>query len=207
VTNSRRKNFFIIIVAIPTQHTCQSQSQHRVPLHRFPILAIAALHIAAKVCNTLSPRIQDYAQVFAMPMDHERIVRMEIVVLDALAFELGLPTPNMFALSWVDHAGLSNHAPLVDMVDFLLQLCVADVSMLDYLPSATAVSVVLTAQAILNLQIPIDWHWDLTAQSPSVVNAQAQLRRVLVSHFTLGHGVHTSHRFIAASNLARAWVM
>jgi len=152
----------------------------QVPESRFPYLTIAALHIAAKYCNTQAPHIQDYAYVLGISIDTAKVIQMESVVLGALSYELGLPTAHTFAMAWIDHAGLTNHSDCVHMVQLLLQLCVVEVSMLDFSPSVIAASVVLTALSILNIKsVDIDWYWDVTQESRELGAVNRHLMNII----------------------------
>lgn len=131
-----------------------------------------ALLIAAKYEEIYAPEVHELVEMTDNAYSRDEVLQVECIMLNALVFELAVPTPYFFGqrfvlvrfgqrlvsivsvceLCCVGQAS-ENSEELQHLTLFLLELCLLDYKMLKWLPSVTAASAVFLARRMLGMPI------------------------------------------------------
>lgn len=114
------------------------------------LLGITSLLIAAKYEEIHPPHVADFVNVTDKAYSKDEIVKMEVLILEALNFQICTPTPMSFLDRYAQVNGCTeSHKHLAQ---YLLELSVVDFNMVKYTPSHLAAAAVLLSNKLQRMQ-------------------------------------------------------
>eukprot|EP01104_Vermistella_antarctica_P021486 TRINITY_DN9732_c0_g1_i1.p1 TRINITY_DN9732_c0_g1~~TRINITY_DN9732_c0_g1_i1.p1 ORF type:complete len:434 (+),score=144.97 TRINITY_DN9732_c0_g1_i1:104-1405(+) len=119
-------------------------SKRLVARHRLQLVGTSAMLIALKYEELYQPEIRDLVYMTDGACEKESIVKMEHIILNTLAFNLGVPTPMHF-LRRFSRAAISDSF-MHTLSKYLMELTIPEYVMLKYLPSEIAAAAVFIAR-------------------------------------------------------------
>ncbi|XP_064487201.1 G2/mitotic-specific cyclin-B-like [Ornithodoros turicata] len=128
------------------------QAAENISRSKLQLIGVTAMFIAAKYEEMYSPDIMDYIYISDNAFTKRDILKMEIVMLEALDFSLGRPLP----LHFLRRASKAGNVTVTvhSMAKYLLELTVTDYSMAHIRPSLLAAT-----SLWLSLQMVDDGDW------------------------------------------------
>jgi len=129
-------------------------SKNSVGRDNLQLVGITCMFIAAKYEEIYPPECNDFVYISASAYTREQILAMEGTILNAVEFNLSVPTSLHFLRRFSKAA--SSDYPTHTLCKYLLELALVDMRMNKYYPSAQAAAAVYLAR-IVNNQDP-DWN-------------------------------------------------
>jgi len=151
------------------------------------LVGVTGLLIAAKFEEMCPPQVQDFVYVTDRAYTSDEVLRMEVLMLTTLDFQICQPTALHF-LQWLQRTN-SCADMNSDLAQYMLELSLVDYKMIRYSPSHLAASAVLLSNKLLHCQ-PV-WssatarQTDMTEQT--LKNCVREFRNILqdAEHSTL----------------------
>ena len=111
---------------------------------KFQLLGITALYLSAKYEEFCLPETGDFVLITDNAFTLDELLKMEIIVLNAIGFKLTFPTPNKFLDNFSNSICNIDEYDL-DIAKFLIEKTLQDHTMLRYVPSKIASSALYIA--------------------------------------------------------------
>jgi len=112
------------------------------------LVGITCLFVAAKYVERFAPEIKDLVRLTDNTYTYEQVIRMELVVLKVLRFELHMPEPTVFLSRFLDIEPVTQEVR--HLSNYLLDLSLPDATCVTLPSSIKAAAAVALAQRILN---------------------------------------------------------
>ncbi|XP_066325411.1 cyclin-A3-1-like [Miscanthus floridulus] len=179
---------------------------------RLQLLGVSAMLVASKYEEINPPNVEDFCYITDNTYTKQEVVKMESDILNVLKFEVGNPTPKTFLRMFIRSVQEDNNKYTSLQLEFLggylCELSLLDYSLLRFLPSLVAASVVFVARLTLD---PHTHPWSrkmqtLTGYKPSelkdcvAVIHHLQLNRKFSSMMAIREK-YKQHRFKGVSAL------
>ncbi|KAF3631042.1 Cyclin-B2-5 [Capsicum annuum] len=119
------------------------------------LVGIAALLLTCKYEEVSVPVVEDLILISDKAYTREEVLEMEKLMVDALQFNMTVPTTYVFMRQFLK-ASQSDKKAGGAHVFFLIELCLVEYKMLRFPPSMLAATAVFTAQCILDGMLKID---------------------------------------------------
>jgi hypothetical protein len=129
-------------------------SKHSIGRDNLQLVGITCMFLAAKYEEIYPPECNDFVYISASVYTREQILAMESTILNAVEFNLTVPTSLHFLRRFSKAAG--SDYPTHTLCKYFLELALVDMRMNAYYPSATAAAAVYLAR-IINNGTP-DWN-------------------------------------------------
>lgn len=123
-------------------------SRHSIGRDNLQLVGITCMFLAAKYEEIYPPECNDFVYISASAYTREQILAMEGTVLNAVEFNLTVPTSLHFLRRFSKAAG--SDYPTHTLCKYFLELALVDMRMNQYYPSATAAAAVYLARIITN---------------------------------------------------------
>ncbi|XP_013773123.1 G2/mitotic-specific cyclin-B-like [Limulus polyphemus] len=123
------------------------QEKH-VQRSRLQLVGVAAMFIAAKYEEMFAPEVGDFVYITDNAYSKKDILRMEMIMLDTLAFNLGRPLPLHF-LRRYSKAGNAD-AMMHTLAKYLMELSLPEYNMVHIAPSKLAAAALCLAMKLLD---------------------------------------------------------
>jgi len=130
---------------------------------RLQLVGVTSLLIAAKYFEMDCPSVDDLVYITDNTYTREEIPRMEIMILNALSFDVTVVTTYDFLERFLKVVGANKIVS--DMANFLSELTLQKYNMLGFLPSVVAASCVVVALFVMNSH-----HWPLALKQVAGVS-------------------------------------
>ncbi|RLN42886.1 cyclin-A3-1-like [Panicum miliaceum] len=121
---------------------------------RLQLLGVSAMLIASKYEEISPPNVEDFCYITDNTYTKQEVVKMESDILNVLKFEMGNPTTKTFLRMFIRSAQEDNkkyHSLSLEFLgSYLAELSLLDYSLLRFLPSLVAASVVFVARLTLD---------------------------------------------------------
>ncbi|XP_066372768.1 cyclin-A3-1-like [Miscanthus floridulus] len=121
---------------------------------RLQLLGVSAMLVASKYEEISPPNVEDFCYITDNTYTKQEVVKMESDILNVLKFEVGNPTPKTFLRMFIRSAQEDNNKypslQLEFLGSYLCELSLLDYSLLRFLPSLVAASVVFVARLTLD---------------------------------------------------------
>ncbi|OQU91386.1 hypothetical protein SORBI_3001G169800 [Sorghum bicolor] len=121
---------------------------------RLQLLGVCAMLVASKYEEISPPNVEDFCYITDNTYTKQEVVKMESDILNVLKFEVGNPTPKTFLRMFIRSAQEDNNKcpslQLEFLGNYLCELSLLDYSLLRFLPSLVAASVVFVARLTLD---------------------------------------------------------
>jgi cyclin B len=131
--------------------------QKTVTRQKLQLVGVVAMFIGAKYEEICPPEIKDFIYISANTYTKDEIMRMELLMLTSLGFNITVPTAYPFIKRSLQVINADRTSSLLAL--YISELALLDYSMLVYLPSTVAAACVYLARLIL--QNPEPWNWTL----------------------------------------------
>ncbi|GLJ16133.1 hypothetical protein SUGI_0268950 [Cryptomeria japonica] len=136
-------------------------SRERVLRKHLQLVGVTAMLLACKYEEVSVPVVDDFVQISDKAYTREEVLQMEKSMLNALEFNMTVPTPYVFIRRFLKAAEFDKELETLSF--FFIELCLVEYEMLRYPPSMVAAAVVYTAQCTLN-RVP---YWNRTMECHS----------------------------------------
>jgi cyclin B len=131
--------------------------QKTVTRQKLQLVGVVAMFIGAKYEEICPPEIKDFIYISVNTYTKDEIMRMELLMLTSLGFNITVPTAYPFIKRSLQVINADRTSSLLAL--YISELALLDYSMLVYLPSTVAAACVYLARLIL--QNPEPWNWTL----------------------------------------------
>lgn len=162
-------------------------SQASVKRNRLQLIGVVAMFIASKYEEIHPPGLQDFVYITDNAYSKDDVLNMECTLLDALSFQITVPTAaHFFPVLQKDNGCDSAHQHLAE---YLLELGLLDASMLQYSPSHIVSSALLLSNELIGRKVA--WPAEMARQSryaEADIRECADLLRQLREDDRLGTG-------------------
>eukprot|EP00698_Gefionella_okellyi_P025006 TRINITY_DN9014_c0_g1_i1.p1 TRINITY_DN9014_c0_g1~~TRINITY_DN9014_c0_g1_i1.p1 ORF type:complete len:362 (-),score=88.60 TRINITY_DN9014_c0_g1_i1:343-1428(-) len=159
-------------------------SIENVPRTKLQLVGVTCMLVATKFEEIFPPAVDEFVYITDNTYSREEVLSMECAVLDKLAFELTIATPNVFLKRFLKAAGgdaRTNH-----LAAYIMELTLVDYDMLQYLPSTTAAAAVSIALHTMGMAA-----WSPTLTHYARIEWESDvLQRCIRDMFTLFENVH-----------------
>uniref|UniRef100_A0A8R7PIJ7 Cyclin N-terminal domain-containing protein n=1 Tax=Triticum urartu TaxID=4572 RepID=A0A8R7PIJ7_TRIUA len=138
-----------------------------VPRKKLQLVGVTAMLLACKYEEVSVPVVEDLVLISDRAYTKGQILEMvksfntEKSVLNALEYNMSVPTPYVFMRRFLKAADSDKQLQLVSF--FMLELCLVEYQMLKYCPSLLAAAAVYTAQCAINRC----WQWTKICETHS----------------------------------------
>jgi hypothetical protein len=129
-------------------------SKHSVSRDNLQLVGITSMFLAAKYEEIYPPECNDFVYISASAYTREQILAMEGTILNAVEFNLTVPTSLHFLRRFSKAA--SSDYPTHTLCKYFLELALVDMRMNKHLPSITAAAAVYLARVMTHGQS--DWN-------------------------------------------------
>ncbi|KAH9315095.1 hypothetical protein KI387_023722, partial [Taxus chinensis] len=123
-------------------------SRNRVMRKHLQLVGVTAMLLACKYEEVSVPVVDDFVQISDKAYSREEMLEMEKSMLNALQFNMSVPTPYVFIRRFLKAA--ESDKELEALSFFFIELCLVEYAMVRYPPSMLAAAAVYTAQCTLN---------------------------------------------------------
>jgi len=149
VVNVHRK-FKLLKPVLPLAVNIMDRYLSTCPLtkDKLQLLGAAALLIASKFEEIYPPEIEDFVHISDRAFRKDAVIRMEGEVLNALKFNISIPTSFVFLSRFVKVAEADEETE--ELVEMILDATLLEYNMLKYLPSVIVTSAIVLAQDMLS---------------------------------------------------------
>lgn len=127
-------------------------SKRPVTRNQLQLVGVTCMRLAAKFEEIYPPELEKFTYITDQACTKEQIIAAEGEILDALAFELAVPTAKVFLqrfLRAAHHATRTEYRFLEALSRYILELSLMDYTMLTFLPSMAAASALFLARLML----------------------------------------------------------
>lgn len=128
-------------------------AKHSVSRDNLQLVGITSMFLAAKYEEIYPPECNDFVYISASAYTREQILAMEGTILNAVEFNLTVPTSLHFLRRFSKAAG--SDYPTHTLCKYLLELALVDMRMNKHLPSITAAAAVYLARHSIGQP---EWH-------------------------------------------------
>jgi len=111
---------------------------------KLQLVGISAMLIASKYQDMHAPRVHDFVNITDNAYCADDVVRMEALILDAISFDLTVPSPLCFVMRFLRAANADCRQS--NLSNYCLEVAMLNYSMLKYSPSLMAASAVYLGQ-------------------------------------------------------------
>jgi hypothetical protein len=139
-------------------------SMKAVSRSKLQLVGVAALMIASKYEDIYCPSTKNYVEICANTYSTEEILRMEILILSTLKFNITIASPLAFIEKYLNNANSKTR----NIAFYLANTSILDSSMLVYKPSIIAASCVHIGSLMSSVISP----WDRTRYPDSKYSAE-----------------------------------
>ncbi|KAG2324330.1 hypothetical protein Bca4012_038845 [Brassica carinata] len=120
---------------------------HHVPRKKLQLVGVTALLLACKYEEVSVPVVDDLIVISDKAYTRKEVLDMEKLMANTLQFNFCLPTPYVFMRRFLKAAQSDKKVELLSF--FVIELCLVEYEMLQYVPSQLAASAIYTAQSTL----------------------------------------------------------
>ncbi|XP_018462509.1 cyclin-B2-4 [Raphanus sativus] len=120
---------------------------HHVPRKKLQLVGVTALLLACKYEEVSVPVVDDLIVISDKAYTRREVLDMEKLMANTLQFNFCLPTPYVFMRRFLKAAQSDKKVELLSF--FIIELCLVEYEMLQYVPSQLAASAIYTAQSTL----------------------------------------------------------
>lgn len=119
-----------------------------VSVAKVQLVGITCLFVAAKYIERFAPEVKDLVRLTDNTYTYEQVIRMELVVLRVMRFELHMPEPTVFLNRFLEIEPVSEEVR--QLSNYLLDLSLPDPTCVTFPASIKAAAAVALAQRILS---------------------------------------------------------
>ena len=174
------------------------------------LVGLGALMIASKFEETYAPSLKDLRFCSENAYTEDEMLRVERVILNALDFNLCIPSPLMFLRRYSKAARSDTLTHTLSK--YLTELSVVSYAMIKYLPSQIAAASVYIARRMENIQ-PL-WHSTLVHYSSykveDIIDCAITLNELLIAEHTKGTGAiyrkYSSKKLLSVARIQPAQI-
>lgn len=134
--------------------------RHAVPVNQLQLVGVTCLMVAAKYHERFAPEIDDLVRLTDNTYTYDDVVRMELVVLRVLRFELYIPLPCVFLDRFLKLVKDEEQVSLV--CRYLLDLGLCDASLVVFPASIQAAGVLALARRLVAAHLGDTDEWTKT---------------------------------------------
>ncbi|KAJ0256519.1 Cyclin-B2-4 [Hirschfeldia incana] len=120
---------------------------HPVPRKKLQLVGVTALLLACKYEEVSVPVVDDLIVISDKAYTRREVLDMEKLMANTLQFNFCLPTPYVFMRRFLKAAQSDKKVEMLSF--FIIELCLVEYEMLQYVPSQLAASAIYTAQSTL----------------------------------------------------------
>ncbi|XP_010498494.1 PREDICTED: cyclin-B2-3-like isoform X1 [Camelina sativa] len=120
---------------------------HQIVRKKLQLVGVTALLLACKYEEVSVPVVDDLILISDKAYTRREVLDMEKLMANTLQFNFSLPTPYVFMKRFLKAAQSDKKLEVLSF--FMIELCLVEYEMLEYLPSKLAASAVYTAQCTL----------------------------------------------------------
>ncbi|KAL1209401.1 Cyclin-B2-3 [Cardamine amara subsp. amara] len=120
---------------------------HQIVRKKLQLVGVTALLLACKYEEVSVPVVDDLILISDKAYTRREVLDMEKVMANTLQFNFSLPTPYVFMRRFLKAAQSDKKLEVLSF--FMIELCLVEYEMLEYLPSKLAASAIYTAQCTL----------------------------------------------------------
>lgn len=125
---------------------------------RLQLVGVTAMLIASKFEEIYPPEVKDFVFITSNAYSHDEILEMEAKMLNALRFEITVPTAWVFLSRYARVAGVDQRTKL--LAQYYIERCLQEYDMLRYAPSLQASAALFAAMRTVRAGA-----WDSTLAS------------------------------------------
>jgi len=125
-----------------------------VSVAKVQLVGITCLFVAAKYIERFAPEVKDLVRLTDNTYTYEQVIRMELVVLKVMRFELHMPEPTVFLNRFLDIEPVSEEVR--QLSNYLLDLSLPDPTCVTFPSSIKAAAAVALARRIFNQNV-VTW--------------------------------------------------
>ncbi|XP_047311824.1 G2/mitotic-specific cyclin-2 [Impatiens glandulifera] len=131
-------------------------AQECVVRKKLQLVGLVALLLACKYEEVSVPVVDDLIFISDKAYTRQEILGMEKLMLNALQFNMSVPTPYVFMRRFLKAAESDKKLEIMSL--FLIELCLVEYEMLKFPPSFLASAAIYTAQCTLNSGVNNQWN-------------------------------------------------
>ncbi|KAL1193198.1 Cyclin-B2-3 [Cardamine amara subsp. amara] len=120
---------------------------HQIVRKKLQLVGVTALLLACKYEEVSVPVVDDLILISDKAYTRREVLDMEKLMANTLQFNFSLPTPYVFMRRFLKAAQSDKKLEVLSF--FMIELCLVEYEMLEYLPSKLAASAIYTAQCTL----------------------------------------------------------
>ncbi|AAF80639.1 F2D10.8 [Arabidopsis thaliana] len=120
---------------------------HQIVRKKLQLVGVTALLLACKYEEVSVPVVDDLILISDKAYSRREVLDMEKLMANTLQFNFSLPTPYVFMKRFLKAAQSDKKLEILSF--FMIELCLVEYEMLEYLPSKLAASAIYTAQCTL----------------------------------------------------------
>ncbi|EOA40480.1 hypothetical protein CARUB_v10009205mg [Capsella rubella] len=175
---------------------------HQIVRKKLQLVGVTALLLACKYEEVSVPVVDDLILISDKAYTRREVLDMEKLMANTLQFNFSLPTPYVFMKRFLKAAQSDKKLEVLSF--FMIELCLVEYEMLEYLPSKLAASAIYTAQCTLKgyeeWSKTCEFHTGYTEEQ-----LQACARKMVAFHHKAGTGKLTGvHRKYNTSKFCHA---
>ncbi|CAI0382118.1 unnamed protein product [Linum tenue] len=121
---------------------------HSVVRKKLQLVGVTAMLLACKYEEVSVPVVDDLILISDKAYSRKEVLDMEKLIVNALQFNMSVPTPYVFMKRFLKAAQSDKKLELLSF--FLIELCLVEYEMLKYPPSLMSAAAIYTAQCCLN---------------------------------------------------------
>ncbi|AEE29993.1 Cyclin B2;3 [Arabidopsis thaliana] len=175
---------------------------HQIVRKKLQLVGVTALLLACKYEEVSVPVVDDLILISDKAYSRREVLDMEKLMANTLQFNFSLPTPYVFMKRFLKAAQSDKKLEILSF--FMIELCLVEYEMLEYLPSKLAASAIYTAQCTLKGFE----EWSKTCEFHTGYNEKQLLacaRKMVAFHHKAGTGKLTGvHRKYNTSKFCHA---
>lgn len=114
--------------------------RREVTRNKLQLVGCAAMLLGSKYEEIYAPEVRDFVYISDQAYTHEQILAMETIMLNALGFDLTVPSALKFADRFIKVVDRESDEAFRMTVYYLLEITLQDYSFIKYLPSMVAAS-------------------------------------------------------------------